>query len=381
MDGVDGRCDGAGGAPVAIAEAATDRARAFLGSRRLGELPEEVFRLGEVWILVRALRRRAATPAPPTGSTRCSPASRDAAAASRRPASGRARRPSTSGCWRRRRGARTSPRRISRTRCAPRPRSAPGCRWRAPSSPMRALLLARGAPGDAARAHRLLVDLLASLQLPESGAPASRRPRRRRPPRRRGAGTSSAARATTGPLASPGRLARVRGLRGFEYIVELLRRPHRAVYVVELMSPGGPLAASLDGARGRRARAARGGGGARRVGRSTAAPASTTAPAGASCSPSRPTRERDNDPGRAAGVQREIDMLARELTTGRRGGARGATVGAGAGAGQRAQLRQRRAARRPPPRRAALAAPGEHHQDRHVLRLRARSRRRLGPLI
>ncbi|MFN8643882.1 MAG: hypothetical protein U0802_20320 [Candidatus Binatia bacterium] len=51
MERADGRHDESERAPTAIAAAAFDRARAFLGSRRLGDLSEEVVRLGEVWTL------------------------------------------------------------------------------------------------------------------------------------------------------------------------------------------------------------------------------------------------------------------------------------------------------------------------------------------
>lgn len=307
------------GAPAPPAEAVGERARAFLGSRRLGELPEEVFRLGEVWILCeRCVARGDAAgadglyallaafaarhgPEPPSGfwletvalylGLLAATAGRvDVAAAHLEDAL----RAATSS------GAAVQ---VARTQLA-----------------YARVLLARGAAGDAGRAHRLLVDLLASLQLPESGArpvvaaaPAG--------PARRGFVFRREGDYWT--LASPGRLARVRGLRGFEYIVELLRRPHHPVYVVELMRPlangaAGLTARELDehglrvvaatrneSAVDRRARAEY----RARVEELLAEHAAA---------------ERDNDPGRAARAQRELEMLAHELTAGRHG-ARGAT--------------------------------------------------------
>jgi hypothetical protein len=199
------------------------------------------------------------------------------------------------------------------------------------------VLLARGAPGDAARAHHLLVELLASLEQPEGHAAAA--PVAPAAPPRHGYAFRREGDYWT--LASPGRLARVRGLRGFEYIAELLRRPHRAVYVVELMSPSGRrrrgsrrARSASTACRSSRRRAAR------RA--STAAPASTTAPDGASCWPIRRTPSATTTPvaRRPAARDRHAGARARRAA---RAGARH-VVGAGAGARQRAQLRQRRAA-------------------------------------
>ncbi|HSP98669.1 MAG TPA: hypothetical protein VL049_15720 [Candidatus Dormibacteraeota bacterium] len=319
MDGVDGRCDGAG-APAPIAETATDRARAFLGSRRLGDLPEEVFRLGEVWILCeRCVARGDAGAADGLYALLAGFAGRRGG----EPASGFW--PGTAALYLGLLAATAGRADVAAAHLEDALRAATsigaGVQVARTQLAYARVLLARGAPGDAARAHRLLVDLLASLQLPEGGAPASP-PAAPAPAPRRGYVFRREGDYWT--LASPGRLARVRGLRGFEYIVELLRRPHRAVYVVELMSPGGPLAASLT---------------AREVGEHGL---HVVAAARGQSDLDRRARldyrtrwrellaeqadaERDNDPGRAAGVQREIDMLARELTTGRRGAARGAT--------------------------------------------------------
>ncbi len=178
------------------------------------------------------------------------------------------------------------------------------------------VLLARGAPGDASRAHHLLVELLASLQQPAASAapPAPPPPLPRSHVFRREGDYWT--------LASPGRVARVRGLRGFEYISELLRRPHRAVYVVELMSPTGPRASGLTarevGEHGLQVvAAARGEAGIDRRARLDYRARWRELLA------DQADAERDNDAGRAARIQDEIDMLARELAGGRRGPARG----------------------------------------------------------
>lgn len=182
------------------------------------------------------------------------------------------------------------------------------------------VLLARGAPGDAARAHRLLVDLLAGLPSP-AGAAAPPPAETAAPPRR---GYVFRREGDYWTLASPGHLARVRGLRGFEYIAELLRRPHRAVYVVELMRPSSappaaPLTAREMGEQGLQVAAACGESGIDRRARLDYRARWRELLA------EQAEAERDNDPGRAAGVQRELDMLARELAGGRRGAARGTT--------------------------------------------------------
>jgi non-specific serine/threonine protein kinase len=186
------------------------------------------------------------------------------------------------------------------------------------------VLVARGAAGDAARAERLLSDLLGSVQGAAAAPPAGLPPLRGYVFRREGEYWT---------LASPGRLARVRGRRGFDYIAELLRRPHRGVYVVELMSPGGTTAltsrevdahglhvvaaARSDSDLDRRARRDY-----RARWRELLADLDEA--------------ERDHDPGRAAAVQHELDMLARELTTGRRAGGIG-----GASAQERARVNVR----------------------------------------
>lgn len=316
MERADGCHDGSGVAPSPIAEAAVDRARAFLGSRRLGDLPEEVFRLGEVWTLCeRCVAQGDAGAADGVYGLLAGFAAR---------AGGE---PAVGGFWP---GtvalylgllAATAGRAdvaAAHLEDALRAAATIGAGVQAARAQLAhaRVLLARGAPGDAARAHRLLVDLLAGLPSPATAASPPAAPARR--------GYVFRCEGDYWTLASPGHLVRVRGLRGFEYIVELLRRPHRAVYVVELMQPAAPPSPSLT---------------AREMGEHGLQVA--TAACGESAIDRRARldyrarwrellaeqaeAERDNDPGRAAGVQRELDMLARELAGGRHAAARGAT--------------------------------------------------------
>ncbi len=175
------------------------------------------------------------------------------------------------------------------------------------------VLLARAAPGDAVRAGRLLEDLLARAPVAGQGVPvparvpavAERRGSERYMLRREGEYWA---------LASAGAVSRARGLRGFDYMAELLRRPHQPVYVIDLMRPVSAPAtwSAADAAeQGLRVRGGEGGGVQidrrardeyrRRWGELLA---------------ERAAAERDHDPGRAARVQCEIDMLARELAAG-----------------------------------------------------------------
>lgn len=312
MDGVDGCREALPGA--APAESVSERARAFLGSRRLGELPEEVFRLGEVWMLCeRCVARGDAAGADGLYALLAGFASRRG-----EPASGFW--PGTAALYLGLLAATAGRPEVAAAHLEDALRAAVTIGATAQVARTQLayarVLLARGGAGDAARAHRLLADLLADRQLPEAGAaiasPAS--PRCAYVFRREG---------DFWTLASPGRLARVRGLRGFEYIAELLRRPHRPVYVVELMGPmarggAGPTARELD-EQGLRVVAA------------TRAESEVDGRARADYRArlrellaEQTAAEGDNDPGRAARAQREIDMLARELAAGRHG-ARGAT--------------------------------------------------------
>lgn len=313
MNGADGCGDRIEAMPTAIAEAAMDRTRAFLGSRRLGELPEEVFRLGEVWILCERCVGRG-----------------DAGAADGLYAllAGFARAADEGGFWPGTAAlylgllAATAGRvdvAAAHLEDALRAAATIGASVQVARAQLAyaRVLLARGAPGDAARAHHLLVELLASLEQP-AGHAAAAPVAPAAPPHH---GYAFRREGDYWTLASPGRLARVRGLRGFEYIAELLRRPHRAVYVVELMSPSGPAASGLT---------------AREVGEhGLQVVAAARSEAGIDrrarldyrarwreLQADQADAERDNDTGRAAGLQREIDMLARELAE-RRGPARG----------------------------------------------------------
>lgn len=318
MERVDGCHDATGSGPPPIAEAAGDRARAFLGSRRLGDLPEEVFRLGEVWTLCeRCVARGDAAAAEGLYALLATFAAR---------AGGE---PAVGGFWPGTAAlylgllaatagrAEVAAAHLEDALCAAATIGAGVQAARAQLAHAR-VLLARGAPGDAARAHRLLADLLAGLSSPagaSSPPPASATPRRAYVFRREG---------DYWTLASPGRLARVRGLRGFEYIAELLRRPHRAVYVVELMQPAAPPGVPLT---------------RRELGEHGLQVAAAAHDASAidrrarldyrarwrELLAERAAAEHDNDPGRLAGAQRELDMLARELAGARRGVGRGAS--------------------------------------------------------
>jgi hypothetical protein len=126
-------------------------------------------------------------------------------------------------------------------------------------------------------------------------------------------------------MAAEGQLVRLRGLRGFDYVVELLRHPHQELYVVDLAGLGGICEAPFSAAE------------ALENGlRVTAAPA---AEAALDRRARQAYRERwhelcaeadgatrDNDLGRAARLREEIDMLAQELAAAARGGRGGRGV-------------------------------------------------------
>jgi hypothetical protein len=185
------------------------------------------------------------------------------------------------------------------------------------------VLLARGAPGDDVKAERLLAELIASLHLlPRVGAPAP---------------AGDVADAPASPAAAPGavsgrpshyvfrregdywtlggddHVSRLRSLRGFEYIAELLRHPHRQIYVVDLAGLGVPAEQHLSV--------------------EEAAEHGLRVSADADVAPALDRRARDdyrrrwrellaeeaearhdNDIGRAARAQREIEMLTAQLT-------------------------------------------------------------------
>ena len=319
MQRADGCHDGMGSASSPIAEAAVDRARAFLGSRRLDDLPEEVFCLGEVWTLCeRCVANGDAGAAEGLYALLAGFAARVGGA----PAVGFW--PGTVALYLGLLAATAGRAEVATAHLEDALRAAAtiGAGVQAARAQLAhaRVLLARGVPGDVARAHHLLVDLLAGLPSPavDPGPPPAASAA---PPRR---GYVFRREGDYWTLASPGRLARLRGLRGFEYIAELLRRPHRTVYVVELMRPAAPSATPLTvremGEHGLQVATAAGGesGLDRRARLDYRARWRELLAEQAEA-------ERDNDPGRAAGVQRELDMLARELAGGRRAAARGAT--------------------------------------------------------
>lgn len=179
-------------------------------------------------------------------------------------------------------------------------------------------LLQRNAPGDDLRAEHALAELLAMGAMPPrppagSGgeAPGARTLARcdaHRPAscyvfRREG---------DYWTLAGEAGVARLRSLRGFEYIAELLRHPHEQIYVVDLAALGAVPERLLNGAE--------------------AVEQGLRISAGAEVTPAldRRAREdyrarwrellaeeaaarRDNDAGRVARAQREIEMLTTQL--------------------------------------------------------------------
>ena len=211
------------------------------------------------------------------------------------------------------------------------------------------LLLTRAAPGDGVKAERLLAEVIASLHLGRGGAGApleaaaaddasaprsadraadARRPDARSAPsryvfRREG---------DYWTLAGDDKVSRVRSLRGFDYIAELLRHPHQQIYVVDLAALGVPPDTRLSAAEAAEH-------GLRISGEADLAPALDRR---ARADYRARWREllveeaearRDNDLGRAARVQREIDMLAAQL----------AAVAGGSGCGRSGQSLKERA--------------------------------------
>ena len=190
------------------------------------------------------------------------------------------------------------------------------------------LLLARGAPGDDVTAERLLAEVNASVRLARAAGPvaavadagAAAGSGRRADPvaPRRGSATARSLRylfrreGDYWTLACNGKVSRLRSLRGFDYIAELLRHPYEQIYVVDLAALGVPgedrLSAEEVAEHGLR----------------------VSGEAGVVPALDRRAREdyrarwrellveeaaarRDNDPGRAARVQREIAMLTAQL--------------------------------------------------------------------
>jgi len=180
-------------------------------------------------------------------------------------------------------------------------------------------LLARAAPGDAGRAERLLGELWVGSQMLCGPArelaaplPPSAAARPRYVFRREG---------DFWTMSADGRVKRLRGLRGFDYVAELLRHPHQELYVIDLVGCGTVQTATYsiaeaieqglrvaatpmaenDATLDRRARQAY---------RDRWRELCTEAEAAT----------RDNDLGRAARLREEIEMLAQELAAGGRGG-------------------------------------------------------------
>jgi hypothetical protein len=184
------------------------------------------------------------------------------------------------------------------------------------------MLLARGAPGDDARAERLLAEFIAGLHLLSGSG-------RSEAPPAVGAAVLSvrreAAPLQTAPsryafkregdywtLVADGRLSRLRSLRGLEFVAELLRRPYEPIYVVDLAGLGVASEARLS------------------VEEATEQGLRVSAASDVLPALDRRARDdyrarwrelvveeadarHDNDVGRAARIQHEIDMLAEQL--------------------------------------------------------------------
>jgi hypothetical protein len=180
------------------------------------------------------------------------------------------------------------------------------------------LLLVRGAPGDLDKAQYLLAELIASLYGPGFGEPAGA-PRLRAvsdaaaPPLRQMPRYRFRREGDYWALASEGAVRRVRSLRGFAYIAELLRHPHQPIYVVDLAALGASAEQHLDAAA------------IAEHGLRVSAEANGTPVLDRRARDAYRTRWRellaeeaaarhDNDPGRLGRVEREIEMLAAQLS-------------------------------------------------------------------
>ena len=194
------------------------------------------------------------------------------------------------------------------------------------------LLLTRAAPGDDVKAEHLLAELIASLHLlrapgavpaeegmaDEHGAPAAVRRADLAAQALRSGGRAAPRRylfrreGDYWALAADGKVSRVRSLRGFDYIAELLRHPYQPIYVVDLAALGAPPE--------------------NRLSIEEAAEHGLRVSAEADIAPALDRRarddyrtrwrellveeaeaQRDNDVGRAARIQHEIDMLTAQL--------------------------------------------------------------------
>ncbi|MGH7789967.1 MAG: hypothetical protein ACRERC_24075 [Candidatus Binatia bacterium] len=180
------------------------------------------------------------------------------------------------------------------------------------------LLLARATPGDEVKAEHLLAELIAGLhvvRLP-GAAPDVDGALAARPPRR----YAFRCEGDYWTLAWEGRVARLRTMRGFHYLAELLRHPHQQIYVVDLIGQGSAAEARLSGEEASEH-------GLRTVGTSDAgAPLDRRARDDYRARWQELIAEEavalhDNDVGRLTRAQAEIDMLAAQLSaaTGRRG--------------------------------------------------------------
>jgi non-specific serine/threonine protein kinase len=193
------------------------------------------------------------------------------------------------------------------------------------------LLLASGDAADARKAYRLIAELIAGSQAlattpamprtPEPGTPAARG----RPP----APTNGGARCRYvfrregdyWTLAGDGHVVRVRSMRGFDYLIELLRHPHEAIYVVDLAGVGAPGERRLTAAEAAE-------NGLRVSGEGGIAEAldqrarSDYRARWRELLAEAEEAQRDNDVGRVARLQHEIEMLRSQLAAAR-GGANG----------------------------------------------------------
>lgn len=175
-------------------------------------------------------------------------------------------------------------------------------------------------PAAAARAERLLAEVVTRLRRP-SGADGALSPPHAEPapaapphPTSRGGRYRFRHEGDYWTLAAEGTLVRLRGLRGFAYIAELLRHPHEPIYVLDLVTLAATAAPPpLDSAQ--------------------IAEHGLRVSAGADDAPLLDRRARadyrarwrellaeesqarcDNDPGRLGRAQRELEMLTAELT-------------------------------------------------------------------
>lgn len=323
-------------------------AAAFLASRRLDELPEEVFLLGAVW----------------SACERCV-SERDAAAASRlypllAGFAGCAGERAGGGFW-----SYTAARHLGalagllarwddaadHLEDALRAAARVGAvvEVRRTQLAYARLLLGRGAPGDEVRAERLLAEIAGREETAQHGAEGAAAAGRTRseavcePPASAAAGVLPwrASRyvfrreGDFWTLASDGSPLRIRHLRGLAYIAELLRRPYAQLYVVELAALAEPAERRLSAEAAVEC-------GLRVSGEAEEEPAlDCTARAAYRARwrelvAEQEEAERDHDGGRAARVQREIGMLAAQLTRAAKGGA-----GAGPSMKERARVNVR----------------------------------------